>query len=111
MDNLGNVIGTMYKAYVYKTLFKDASRFLRKTFGDIEFDKESLLNRIGLTTYEPIKSTIGGLSFFLLGAAVGAAIGLAVAPKPGAELRADVKERALDFIGRSETFGEQRARA
>ncbi len=112
MGTFGNVIGTMYKAYLYKTLFGDVSRFLRRVVDDIDFDKESLLNRVGLTTYTPMRNTLGGLSFFVLGAAVGTAVGLALAPKPGAELRADVKEKAMDLIGRSaETLEERRVQA
>ena len=112
MNTLGNVLSTVYKAYFYKTLFRDVSRFARKAFDDFDFDKESLLNRVGLTTYAPVKSTVGGLSSFILGAAVGTAIGLALAPKPGAELRAEVKEKAMDLIGRSnEALREQRAQA
>jgi hypothetical protein len=102
MGTFGNVTGTLYKAHVYRTLFGDLSRFLRRTMDEMDFDKESLLNRVGLTTYTPVKRTVGAISFFLLGAAVGAAIGLALAPKPGAELRADVKERALDLFGHAE---------
>jgi hypothetical protein len=112
MGTFGNVISTIYKAYFYKTLIRDVSRFARKAFDDVEFDKESLLNRIGLSTYTPVRSTIGGLSFFVVGAAVGTAIGLALAPKPGAELRAEVKEKAMDLIGRSgEGLLERRAQA
>lgn len=112
MSTLGNVISTIYKAYFYKTLLRDVSRFARKAFDNVDFDRESLLNRVGLTTYTPVRSTVGDLSFFLLGAAVGTGIGLALAPKAGAQLRAEVKERAMDLIGRSgEALQEQRARA
>ena len=111
MGNFGNVMGTMYKAYVYKTLLTDVSRFVRRTFDDFDFDKESLLNRVGLTTYSPVRSTIGGISWFVAGAAIGAAVGLALAPKPGAELRADVKEKARDLLGRGEEAIERRAQA
>lgn len=112
MGAFGNVINTMYKAFFYKTLLRDVSRFARKVFDDREFDKESLLARIGLSSYTPVRSTIGGLSFLVVGAAVGTAIGLALAPKPGAELRAEVKEKAINLIGRSgERLQERRAQA
>ena len=103
MGTFGSVLSTMYKAYIYKTLVKDASRFVKKTMSniDLDWDKESLLNRVGLTTYTPVKKTIGGLSFLLLGAAIGTAIGVILAPKPGVELRQEVKEKALDLIGRA----------
>ena len=48
MGTFGSVIKTLYKAYVYKTIFSEVSRFARRTFNNMEFDKESLLNRAGL---------------------------------------------------------------
>jgi gas vesicle protein len=38
------------------------------------------------------------ISLFLLGGIVGAAVGLALAPKPGAELRSQVKDKALNLF-------------
>jgi hypothetical protein len=113
MGSFGSVLSTLYKAYVYKTLIGDLSRFVRRTFDSMDFDKESLLNRAGLTTYTPMKDTVGGVSVFLLGALAGGAVALALAPKPGRELRAEVKERAMDLMGRTEDgkFGERRTAA
>ena len=107
MSTFGNVMGTMYKAYVYKTLLSDVSRFVRRTFDDFDFDKESLLNRVGLSTHTPVRNAIGGASCLLLGAAIGTAIGLALAPKPGVELRAEVKEKARDLLRRAEETAEE----
>ncbi|HXN40886.1 MAG TPA: hypothetical protein VN918_03795, partial [Myxococcaceae bacterium] len=72
MGTFKSVMGTLYKAYIYKTLYRDGSRFLKRTFDDIDLDldKKALLHKVGLTPYTPIKKTIGGLSFFLLGAAI-----------------------------------------
>jgi hypothetical protein len=111
MGTFGNVMGTMYKAYVYKTLLSDVSRVVRRMFDGFDFDRDSLLNKVGLRTYSPVRSTIGGISYFLVGAAIGTAVGLALAPKSGAELRADVKEKALDLLGRGEEAIERRAQA
>lgn len=108
MGSFGSVLSTMYKAYVYKTLIGDLSRFVRRTFDNLEFDKESLLNRAGLTSYTPVKDTVGGISYFLLGALAGGAVALALAPKPGRELRAEVKERAMDLMGRTENSKPER---
>jgi hypothetical protein len=103
MSTLRGVVGTMYQAYIYKTLYRDVSRFLKRTLSDIDLDldKKALLNKVGLTPYTPVKKTIGGLSFFLLGAAIGTAIGVVMAPKPGVELRQEVKEKAMDLLGRT----------
>jgi hypothetical protein len=111
MGTFGSVIKTLYKAYVYKTIFSEISRFARRTFNNMDFDKESLLNRAGLTTYNPMKDTVSGASLFLLGALAGGAAALALAPKPGHELRAEVKERALDLMGRTENGGPERRAA
>jgi len=91
MDNL-------IKAYVYKNMFSDISKFARKTLKNVDFDHQKLLRRVGLSRYAPVKSTMGGFSLFLIGAVIGAAAGLALAPKTGAQLRADVKEKALDVL-------------
>jgi gas vesicle protein len=38
------------------------------------------------------------VTLFLLGGLVGAVVGLALAPKPGVELRADVRDRAMNLF-------------
>lgn len=114
MGTFRSVMGTMYKAYIYKTLYRDVSRFLKRTFDDIDLDldKKALLHKVGLAPYSPVKKTIGGLSFFLLGAVIGTALGAMLAPKPGVELRQEVKEKAMDLLGRSvETPTERRVQA
>ena len=70
--------------------------------GDLDlgdFDKERLLRKVGVVPYSPGSRTrerrrrcscSGGL--------VGAVVGLALAPKPGAELRSDVRERAMNLF-------------
>ena len=89
---------TIFKAYVYKNMLKDLSKFVAKNLKKIDLDRDDLLRRVGLSTYTPVKSTATGLSLLLIGAAVGVAIGLAWAPKPGVQLRADVKDKALDVL-------------
>lgn len=44
---------------------------------------------------------------FLLGAVVGAAIGLLYAPKTGKETRAHLKRLSEDFVDSAEDFGEE----
>ena len=44
---------------------------------------------------------------FLLGAVVGAAIGLLYAPKTGKETRAHLKRLGEDFVDSAEDFGEE----
>jgi hypothetical protein len=106
---------TLFKAYVYKNMISDLSKFARKTLQNVDFDRERLLRRVGLSRYTPVKTTMGGFSLFVIGAVVGAAAGLALAPKTGAQLRADVKDKALDVLdsmaGMKAAGPEERARA
>jgi len=48
-----------------------------------------------------------GLFAFLLGAVVGAAVGLLYAPKTGKETRAHLKQLGEDFVDSAEEFGEE----
>ena len=105
---------TIFKAYVYKNMLKDLAKFVNKNLKKIDLDRDDLLRRVGLSTYTPVKSTVAGVSLVLIGAAVGVAVGLALAPKPGAQLRAEVKDKALDVldsITNSKPEVEQRPRA
>src|SRR6266849_140223 len=114
MATFRSVMSTMYKAYIYKTMYGDVSRFLKRTLKDIDLDldKKSLLHKVGLAPYTPVKRTIGRFSIFLVGAAIGTAIGVVMAPKPGVALRHEVKEKALDLLGRSvDTPMERRVQA
>jgi hypothetical protein len=68
-----------------------------------DLDKDDLLNLIGLqtkrTTVDWILPTLG---IFGVGVLVGAGIGMLLAPKPGRELREDLRNRlqaAADDIG------------
>jgi hypothetical protein len=111
MGTLGGWIGNAYKAYVLKNLVQDVSKFVGRTVRNIDFDKEAWLNRAGLTTYSPVRDTLGGLSLFVVGLIAGGALGLALAPKPGVELRREVKDRAMDLINKGTEIAENRARA
>ena len=95
------MMDTLYKTYLYKNLFQDVSKFVRKNLKDIDFDKEYWLHKAGLSSYTPVKSSFGGISLLLLGAIAGAGIALVLAPKPGAELRTDVKDRALKLLDKA----------
>ncbi len=92
------MIETLYKTYLYKNLIQDVTKFARKQLKGIDLDKDYWLHKAGLTSYTPVKSTFGGFSLLLLGGIAGAAIALALAPKPGVELRAEVKDRALKLL-------------
>ena len=57
-------------------------------------DKEELLGMLGLTTKpSTVRWLSGALGTFGMGILVGAGIALMLAPKPGRELRGDIRER------------------
>ena len=95
------MMDTLYKTYLYKNLFQDVSKFVRKNLKNVDFDKEYWLHKAGLSSYTPVRSSFGGFSLLMLGAIAGAGIALALAPKPGAELRTEVKDRALKLLDKA----------
>ena len=92
------VMDKAFKAYVYKNMFNDGWKFMRKNFKDIDVDKNYWLHKVGLSSYSPGKRTIGAFSLFLIGGMVGAAVALAFSPKSGAELRSEVKDKAMKLM-------------
>jgi hypothetical protein len=86
------------KTYLFAHLAQEGVKLWNRAIGEIDFDKEAWLRRAGVVPYEPLKRTAGDIGFLLLGAAVGAAVALALAPKPGIELRSEVKDRARGFL-------------
>jgi len=57
-------------------------------------DKDELLNLVGLETKHTIAdAVVPTLTAFSVGVLVGVGIGLLLAPKPGSELRDDIKNR------------------
>ena len=59
-----------------------------------DIDKDTVLEMLGLATRPSAASkTFGFVGLFGLGVLAGAAVGLLLAPRPGAELRAEVAKR------------------
>jgi len=57
-------------------------------------DKDDLLNLVGLETKRTIAdAVVPALTAFSVGVLVGVGVGLLLAPKPGSELREDIKTR------------------
>ena len=57
-------------------------------------DKDDLLGMVGLETKHSMAADVGmALGTFGVGLLVGAGIALLLAPKPGAELREDIREK------------------
>ena len=104
---LDSIVSTIYRSYILKSLVRDVSRFAKRNLKDIDWDKDYWLHKAGLTTYTPAKSTMGGVSLFLLGLAAGGVAALAFAPKPGEEFRSEVKDKAMDLVGRAQMAAEK----
>jgi len=65
-------------------------------------DKDDLLNLVGLESKRSTaEAVVPTLTAFSVGVLVGVGIGLLLAPKPGSELREDLKNR----LGRGEDTG------
>lgn len=80
-----------------------------------KMDKDDLLNLIGLETRRSTaEDMLPVLGAFAAGMLVGAGIGLLLAPKPGNELRGDLRQRLqsgqdylTNAIGRGDTSQQQ----
>ena len=95
-----DIVGGFTKSYLYTNLARDGVKLWNR-LGDLDlmdFDKERLLRKVGVVPYSPGSRTASDITLFLLGGLVGAVIGLALAPKAGAELRSDVRERAMNLF-------------
>ncbi|MFL5263366.1 MAG: YtxH domain-containing protein [Anaeromyxobacteraceae bacterium] len=73
-----------------------------------KFDREDLLNRIGLAEHDPASDFFSGLGLFAVGILVGAGLGILFAPRPGAELRTQVTERIKNRGQRQDEFPSSR---
>lgn len=79
-------------------VLSQVSRSAKDTWDD--FDVDDVLRYVGLTTYKPAATGLGGLGAFILGAAAGGVVALLLAPKPGSELRTTVKDRAMGYMNK-----------
>jgi len=108
-----DIVGGFTKTYLYTNLARDAVKLWNR-LGDLDlmdFDKERLLRRVGVVPYSPGSRTASDITLFLLGGLVGAVVGLALAPKPGVELRKDVRERAMNLFDQVKNKAEDVERA
>ncbi|MCI0572219.1 MAG: YtxH domain-containing protein [Myxococcaceae bacterium] len=87
-------------SYLAHQLVEDLPRAARRRLGSIDWDRD-VLNRAGLQRLSTARRGGNSVAFFVLGALAGGLAALLLAPKPGAELRSEVKHRAHDLIGSS----------
>ena len=95
---LSDILGGLTKTYLFTHLARDGVKLWNRAIGEVDFDKEAWLRKAGVVPYEPLKRTVGDIGFLLVGAALGAVVALALAPKSGVEFRSDVRERARGFL-------------
>lgn len=92
----------LLKTYMLQNAVKDAVKFVGKQAKNIDWDADDMLHRVGLTRYRPGGFTFGGFALFCAGACAGAVAAMLLAPKPGVELRTDLKDRAKKYFGAEE---------
>lgn len=88
----------IYRKWVARRLLNDLPKLARDKWAD--FDPDDVLHYAGLTTYRPGRAGVGGVGVFILGAVVGGVVALMLAPRPGAELRTTVKDKAMGYINK-----------
>ena len=88
----------LYRKWLAQKFMNDIPRFAKDKWED--FDPDEVLRLVGLTTYKPVKSGIGSLGVFVIGAAVGSVVALLLAPTPGTELRTQVKDKAMGYLNK-----------
>ncbi len=108
-----DIVGGFTKSYLYTHLARDAVKLWNR-LGDLDLmdiDKEALLRKVGVVPYAPARRTANDITFFLLGGIVGAVVALALAPKPGVELRNEVKDRAMSLFDQARNKAQDLERA
>jgi len=89
-------------------LFKVASKSgLVDSLSEIDFDRERLLNKAGLSLHRPGARAAGGITLLLAGAVIGGLTALLMATKTGPELRSQIRERALDLKDRAKDLAQR----
>lgn len=88
----------------------DMRHRLRSLADHIDFDKRVWLRRIGLQPYAPMRATFGTGMVLLIGAALGALAGIALAPMPGTDFRSGMRHRARKLMHKAE-YSETQAPA
>ena len=88
----------MYRKLIARKIVKDLPKFAKNQWDD--FDADDVLRYVGLTTYKPARSSFAGIGAFVIGCAVGGIAALMLAPKTGTEMRTDVKDKAMGYLGK-----------
>ncbi|MFL5343511.1 MAG: YtxH domain-containing protein [Hyalangium sp.] len=87
---------SLYRKWLARKIMSDIPKFAKNRWED--FDPDDVLHYVGLTTHKPVKAGFGSLGVFIIGAAVGSVVALMLAPTPGADLRTQVKDKAMGYL-------------
>ena len=88
----------LYRKILAQKIIKDLPKAAKNQWDD--FDADDVLRYVGLTTYKPARSSFAGIGAFVIGCAVGGIAALMLAPKTGTEMRTDVKDKAMGYLGK-----------
>jgi len=88
----------IYRKILARKILKDLPKAAKTQWDD--FDADDVLRYVGLTTYKPARSSFAGIGAFVIGCAVGGIAALMLAPKTGTEMRTDVKDKAMGYLGK-----------
>lgn len=88
----------LYRKILARKILKELPKAAKDQWDD--FDVDDVLRYVGLTTYKPARSSAAGIGAFIVGCAVGGIAALMLAPKTGTELRTDVKDKAMGYLGK-----------
>lgn len=89
---------SLYRKWLAQKVLNDIPKIAKERWED--FDPDDVLHPLGLSTYKPAKAGFGTLGVFIIGAAVGSVVALMLAPSPGAELRTQVKDKAMGYLNK-----------
>ena len=105
MNRMSMLMKGVTKSYLYSHLARDVARFVRRNLNDVEIDRGYWMRRMGLAPRRPLN----GALFLIAGAIAGAGAALALAPKPGHQLRHEVRDRAMTWFNRAEESAREAA--
>lgn len=116
--NFNKAMEKVYDSYLYTTVARELGRLadldlrsgLRNLASHMEVDRRMWLRKVGLQPYAPMRASFGTGMLLLVGAVLGAAAGLALAPMPGADLRKGVRHRANRLVRKAD-YSETQAPA
>jgi hypothetical protein len=88
----------LYRKFLKAQFINNVSRYAKDQWDD--FDADDVLRYAGLTTHKPARVAFGSIGAFVIGAAVGGIAAILLTPKTGVEMRTNVKDKAMGYMGK-----------